>query len=53
MKKAKAENFDMMVVPGGYEVVKNLSDLAENKDTVTVIPEFERLVSEFFIAKKQ
>ncbi len=49
LREAKAENFDMLVVPGGYGVAKNLSDLAENK---TVMPEFERLVSEFFVAKK-
>jgi len=52
LKEAKAENFDMLVVPGGYGVAKNLSDLAENKDMVTVMPEFERLVSEFFVTKK-
>lgn len=40
LKEAKAENFDMIVVPGGYGVVKNLSDLAENKDTVTAIPDW-------------
>ncbi len=47
LREPKAENFDMLVVPGGYGVAKNLSDLAENK---TVMP--ERLVSEFFIEKK-
>ncbi|MCA4774268.1 isoprenoid biosynthesis glyoxalase ElbB [Wolbachia endosymbiont of Mansonella perstans] len=52
LKEAKAKDFDMLVVPGGYGVVKNLSDLAEGKDVATVIPEFERLVSEFFVAKK-
>ncbi|MDM8335172.1 isoprenoid biosynthesis glyoxalase ElbB [Wolbachia pipientis] len=52
LKDAKAEDFDMLVVPGGYGVARNLSDLAENKDLVTVTPEFERLVSEFFVTKK-
>jgi enhancing lycopene biosynthesis protein 2 len=52
LKEARAEDFDMLVLPGGYGVAKNLSDLAENKDTVTVLPEFERLVLEFFNAKK-
>ncbi|WCR58028.1 MAG: Glyoxalase ElbB [Wolbachia endosymbiont of Ctenocephalides felis wCfeJ] len=52
LKEAKAEDFNMLVVPGGYGVARNLSDLAEGKDVVTVIPEFERLVSEFFVAKK-
>lgn len=51
LKEAKAENFDMLVVPGGYGVAKNLSDLAESKDMVTVMPEFERLVSEFLLQK--
>lgn len=52
LKEAKAKDCDMLVVPGGYGVAKNLSDLAEGKDVATVIPEFERLVSEFFVAKK-
>ncbi|MEY2393220.1 isoprenoid biosynthesis glyoxalase ElbB [Wolbachia endosymbiont of Tettigetta isshikii] len=52
LKEAKAKDFDMLVVPGGYGVAKNLSDLAEGKDVATVIPEFKRLVSEFFAAKK-
>ncbi|MDN5247898.1 MAG: isoprenoid biosynthesis glyoxalase ElbB [Wolbachia endosymbiont of Tyrophagus putrescentiae] len=52
LKEAKAEDFDMLVIPGGYGVAKNLSDLGEDKEEVTVIPEFERLVLEFFNAKK-
>lgn len=52
LKEAKAEDFDMLVVPGGYGVAKNLSDLAGNKDTVIVLPEFEKLVLEFFGARK-
>ncbi|QKX00814.1 isoprenoid biosynthesis glyoxalase ElbB [Wolbachia endosymbiont of Dipetalonema caudispina] len=52
LKEAKAEDFDMLVIPGGYGIIKNLSDLAEKRDIVTVLPEFERLVSEFFIARK-
>ncbi len=52
LKEAKAEDFDMLVVPGGYGVARNLSNLGENRDAVTVLPEFERLVSEFFITKK-
>ncbi|QKX03306.1 isoprenoid biosynthesis glyoxalase ElbB [Wolbachia endosymbiont of Litomosoides sigmodontis] len=52
LKEAKAKDFDMLVVPGGYGVAKNLSNLAEDKEVVTVIPEFERLVLEFFATKK-
>ncbi|WCR54150.1 MAG: Glyoxalase ElbB [Wolbachia endosymbiont of Ctenocephalides orientis wCori] len=52
LKEAKAEDFDMLIVPGGYGVAKNLSDLVEGKNTVTVVPDFERLVSEFFDTKK-
>ncbi|MGL9732638.1 MAG: isoprenoid biosynthesis glyoxalase ElbB [Wolbachia sp.] len=52
LKEAKANDFNMLIIPGGYGVVKNLSNLTEDKDMVTVIPEFERLVSEFFAAKK-
>ncbi|WP_253300102.1 isoprenoid biosynthesis glyoxalase ElbB [Wolbachia endosymbiont of Chironomus riparius] len=52
LKEARAEDFDMLIIPGGYGVVKNLSDLAENKETITVLPEFKRLVLEFFDTKK-
>lgn len=52
LKEAKAEDFDMLIVPGGYGVAKNLSDLVESKNTVTVVPDLERLVSEFFDTKK-
>lgn len=52
LREAKAEDFNMLIVPGGYGVAKNLSDLVESKNTVTVVPDFERLVSEFFDTKK-
>lgn len=42
----------MLVVPSGYGVAKNLSDLAKNREMVTIMPEFERLVSEFFVTKE-
>ncbi len=49
IKEAKAEEFDMLVVPGGHGAIKSLSNLPENK---SVLPEFEKLVLEFFEAKK-
>ncbi|WFW29852.1 MAG: isoprenoid biosynthesis glyoxalase ElbB [Wolbachia endosymbiont of Menacanthus eurysternus] len=52
LKEARAEDFDMLIVPGGYGVIKNLSNLADSKEVITVIREFERLVLEFFTAKK-
>ncbi|MDG7056261.1 MAG: isoprenoid biosynthesis glyoxalase ElbB [Wolbachia endosymbiont of Meromenopon meropis] len=52
LREAKAKDFDMLVLPGGYGVVKNLSDLAKNKDLAKILPEFEKLVLEFFAAKK-
>lgn len=52
LKEAKVEDFDMLIVPGGYGVAKNLSCLDENKGTITVIPEFRKLVLEFFDEKK-
>lgn len=50
IKEVKADNFDMLIIPGGYGVVKNLSNF--NEDLLSVIPEFERLVLEFFNMKK-
>lgn len=52
LKEAKVEDFDMLVIPGGHGVAKNLSNLGENKETVTVIPDLKNLVIGFFDAKK-
>jgi enhancing lycopene biosynthesis protein 2 len=49
IKEAKAKDFDMLIVPGGHGVVKNLSNIFENK---SILPEFEQFVLEFFEAKK-
>lgn len=52
LKKAKAQDFDMLVIPGGYGAAKNLSNLAMGQENVDVLPEFQSLILEFFKAKK-
>ncbi|UWI83111.1 isoprenoid biosynthesis glyoxalase ElbB [Wolbachia endosymbiont of Howardula sp.] len=52
LQEAKAEDFDILILPGGHGVISNLSNLSEIREKVTVIPEFARLVLEFFAAKK-
>lgn len=52
LKEAKADDFDALVLPGGYGAAKNLSDLAFRAKQANVIPEFKRLILEFIKAKK-
>lgn len=52
LKKAKIQEFDMLVIPGGYGAAKNLSDLAIAQENANVLPEFQNLILEFFKAKK-
>lgn len=48
----KADDFDALVLPGGFGVAKNLSDFAIKGTALTVLPEFDRVVEEFFVQKK-
>lgn len=48
---AKVENFDMLIMPGGFGVAKNLSDIAISISPV-VIPDLNKLIVAFFKASK-
>jgi len=52
LSELQANNFDALVVPGGYGVAKNLSDFAFKGEQFTVDPDFERVVKEFYAQKK-
>ena len=42
-----AKNFDALIVPGGYGVAKNLSNLAFKGASAEVLPEFKQKLEEF------
>lgn len=48
----KAEDFDALLIPGGFGVAKNLSSFAFDGADMKVIPEVERVLKEFHAAKK-
>lgn len=52
IEQANVENFDALVLPGGFGAAKNLSDLAINGSDMTVTPAFKSLVLSFLEAKK-
>jgi enhancing lycopene biosynthesis protein 2 len=45
-------HFDMLVIPGGFGVAKNLSDFALKGADATIHPEFRKAVESAFIQKK-
>ncbi len=47
-----ADAFDLLVIPGGYGVAKNLSDLAFEGANATVEPQFSAAIHAFYDAKK-
>jgi len=52
LSDAKADDFDALIIPGGFGVAKNLSNLAEKGGDATILPEFKRLISAFIEQKK-
>ncbi|MCM2972297.1 MULTISPECIES: isoprenoid biosynthesis glyoxalase ElbB [Larsenimonas] len=46
------EQFDAIIVPGGFGAAKNLCDFAISGDSITVLPELVEKVRPFFEAKK-
>lgn len=52
LSELKADNFDGLVIPGGYGAAKNLSNLASNGAGADVLPDFKRAVSEFISQNK-
>ncbi len=54
LSKAKAEDFDAIILPGGYGAAKNLSNLAgtDNLKNVTVLPALKKLLLDFMKKSK-
>lgn len=52
LDKMKTSAFDALVIPGGFGVAKNLSDLAFKGPDATVLPEFSKVLNDFASAKK-
>lgn len=52
LSELNAADFDGLVIPGGFGVAKNLSDLALEGPNATVLPEFSAAVRAFYDAKK-
>lgn len=48
----KSQNFDALLIPGGFGVAKNLCDYAFKGAEMTVRPEIEAIVQDFFTNKK-
>ena len=47
-----ANNFDALVLPGGFGAALNLSDLAIKGQDLTIIPDLERCIKDFISANK-
>ncbi len=52
LSQARVEDFDALVIPGGFGVAKNLSNLAIAGKDAAVLPEFKRLLEAFLKAGK-
>lgn len=52
IKDFKAEDFDVLFIPGGFGVAKNLCDFAFKGADCTVNPEVEHVVKEMYAAGK-
>ena len=52
LDKLKPEDFDALILPGGYGVAKNLSDFAMRGKDFTVNPELLAVCSKFYTLKK-
>ena len=52
LSQANVDDFDALVLPGGYGVAKNLSDLAVKGTNLTILPELKKLITDFLTAGK-
>jgi enhancing lycopene biosynthesis protein 2 len=52
LAKLDATKFDALLVPGGFGVAKNLSDFAFKGESVSIAPEFLKVMSDFKLAGK-
>ncbi len=48
----KPENFEALVLPGGFGAAKNLSDFAQSGSEMSLDPQLEQILSNFARAKK-
>ncbi len=46
------KDFDALVIPGGFGVAKNLSNIAMKGAEATLLPEFKQVILDFFQTKK-
>lgn len=52
LSTCEPDAFDLLVIPGGFGVAKNLSDFASNGANATIEPQFARVVQGFHQQKK-
>ena len=52
LAELESDAFDALILPGGYGVAKNLSDVAEKGASASIHPEFRQAIHAFLEAKK-
>ncbi len=52
LAQLRADDFDALIIPGGYGVAKNLSDLASNGKNATLLPDFANAMIRFHAQQK-
>jgi len=52
LSDARAEEFDAVIIPGGFGVAKNLSNLVTDGKNMTILPEFKKLLLSFLEQEK-
>ena len=52
LERADAASLDGLVIPGGFGAAKNLCDFAQKGAQCAVLPELEKLILDFYAAKK-
>ncbi|MBI1328247.1 MAG: isoprenoid biosynthesis glyoxalase ElbB [Alphaproteobacteria bacterium] len=52
LKEARAQDYDALLMPGGYGVAKNLSDIAMKGPQGSVLKELKNLILQFSAAEK-
>jgi enhancing lycopene biosynthesis protein 2 len=52
LAQARADDFDALVLPGGFGAAKNLSDFASKGAKCKVLPDLERLIRDFHAQQK-
>ncbi|WP_375327027.1 isoprenoid biosynthesis glyoxalase ElbB [Candidatus Tisiphia endosymbiont of Nemotelus uliginosus] len=52
LPELKVQNFDALILPGGFGAALNLSDLAANNENAKVIADFKEIIVQFYKAAK-